>query len=121
MSSAPSSLASPRTGLGQSAQNAVDVFLKALKAHVRQLNVLLELHALELAVLERLYYKGKNQHGASLHWKRACEARRYGKRLQDADVGSAVQNLRASFYGCEAASYVKSLGEAHSWAERSCA
>ncbi|KAI0030747.1 hypothetical protein K488DRAFT_53531 [Vararia minispora EC-137] len=104
MISGPSTSKTVRAELSSSSQNAVDGFLKALKAYTRQLNALLDLHATEVAVLERLYYKGKNQHGASLHWKRVCEARRFGKCLQDAQLDSLVQDLRTSFYGEEAVS-----------------
>ncbi|VDC06585.1 unnamed protein product [Peniophora sp. CBMAI 1063] len=88
-----------RAGLGSRAQESVDGFLKALKLHTRRLSSVMEAHAAELGLLERLYYKGKNQHGASLLWGRVREMRRYVQRLRDLDLLVATQNLRAAFYG----------------------
>lgn len=95
----PATVPVPRTGLGSRAQESVDSFLKALKLHTRRLSSILDIHAAELALLERLYYKGKNQHGASLLWARVREMRRYAQRLRDLDLLAATVNLRGSFYG----------------------
>jgi hypothetical protein len=55
----------------------------------------------ELKILERLYYKGKNQHRAALFWKRVAEIRRCGQRLDKVGVLDIVERLRCSFFGHE--------------------
>ena len=88
-----------RTGLGSRAQESVDVFLKSLKLHTRRLTSVMEAHAAEHALLERLYYKGKNQHGASLLWSRVREMRRYAQKLHNLGLLPATQSLRSAFFG----------------------
>ncbi|KAN0140860.1 hypothetical protein V8E53_001304 [Lactarius tabidus] len=87
-----------RTSLDTSKHSLVDAFLKSLKLHMRKLSALLAQHAIELAVLERIYYINNNQHRAALFWKRVVEARRYSRRLKSCDVSSLVNSLRSSFY-----------------------
>ena len=99
----PIVLSLSRALLDEASQKKVDIFLKDFKSRARNLNTLLELYTVELAVLERLYYKGNNQHNASLFWKRVSEMRRYGKRFQDMEIGVTVQTLRGLFYGEETA------------------
>lgn len=53
----------------------------------------------EMRVLERLYYKNKNQHRTSLFFKRVSEIRRYGNRLIELKLPERIELLRASFFG----------------------
>ncbi|KAI0046107.1 hypothetical protein FA95DRAFT_1494475 [Auriscalpium vulgare] len=88
-----------RASLEPAVLEHVNSFLKALKSPLRGLTSTFTHISGELAILERLYYKGKNQHRSALFWQRVAETRKYGQRLQAMDVLALLENLRASFYG----------------------
>ncbi|KAG1782451.1 hypothetical protein EV702DRAFT_1192128 [Suillus placidus] len=90
---------SERASLENSLHSAVDGILKDLKACSRRLQAALAAYQDEMQVLERLYYRSKNQHRAALFFKRISEIRRYGWRLVEANMIEDVHLLRASFYG----------------------
>jgi hypothetical protein len=87
-----------RASLDSSKHKFIDVFLKSLKVRARTLCSLFAQHATELAILERLYYLGNNQHRQALFWQRIVEARRYSRHLGSLDVPSLVDGLRRSFH-----------------------
>ncbi|TFY67297.1 hypothetical protein EVG20_g3993 [Dentipellis fragilis] len=99
----------PRATLDLPCQEAVDVFLKEIKTPIRRTKLVLSALTGESGVLERLYYKGKNQHGASLFWQRLSEMRRYSRRLQDMDLLALLEAVRASFYSPEPTTSSKRL------------
>ncbi|KAF9805501.1 hypothetical protein IEO21_09014 [Rhodonia placenta] len=90
---------SPRSALDSASHQDVDSILKQFRSCTRRLQIALSSHRLELQVLERLYYKGKNQHRTALFWRRVVEIRRYGDRLQKMDAFNLVENIRLSFWG----------------------
>lgn len=90
---------SERASLENSLHSAVDGILKDLKACSRRLQAALASYQDEMQVLERLYYRSKNQHRAALFFKRISEIRRYGWRLLEVNMTEDVHLLRASFYG----------------------
>lgn len=90
---------SPRSALNSASHQDVDSILKQLRSCTRRLQIALSSHRLELQVLERLYYKGKNQHRTALFWRRVVEIRRYGDRLQEMDAFNLVENIRLLFWG----------------------
>ncbi|KAG1772635.1 hypothetical protein EDD22DRAFT_375725 [Suillus occidentalis] len=90
---------SERASLENSLHSTVDGILKDLKACSRRLQAALASYQDEMHVLERLYYRSKNQHRGALFFKRIAEIRRYGWRLLEANMTEDVQLLRASFYG----------------------
>lgn len=98
-----------RAGLDPASCDAVNAFLKIFKGHVRRAQTAFSLHADEVAILERLFYKGKNQHRSSLFWQRVSEMRRYGHRLQEMRTCDLSEALRISFYGEEATMSAKIL------------
>ena len=51
-----------------------------------------------MRVLERLYYKGVNQHRNALFWRKVKEVRRLGKRVLEVRLGGLLDDLRYSFY-----------------------
>ena len=51
-----------------------------------------------LRVLDRLYYKGKNQHRTSLFWRHVEEMRRFCLRIDSLDLLGILNRLRHSFY-----------------------
>jgi len=81
---------------------AVDSFLKKLKNHSRQLNETLSTLQADLRVLERIYYKGKNQHRSALFWRRVPELRRLGRRMIVVGVETLLAELRLSCFPQEA-------------------
>ncbi|THV07507.1 hypothetical protein K435DRAFT_259813 [Dendrothele bispora CBS 962.96] len=87
-----------RSALSPSKFSAVDAALKDLKLLSRRLHKALSLQQTESQVLERLYYKSKNQHHSALFWRRVCEMRRFAKRLLEFDVTGVVDGLRATFF-----------------------
>ncbi|KAA1469494.1 hypothetical protein DENSPDRAFT_918632 [Dentipellis sp. KUC8613] len=99
----------PRATLDLPCQETVDVFLKEIKTPIRRTKLVLSVLTGESGVLERLYYKGKNQHGASLFWQRLSEMRRYSRRLQDMDLLGLLEAVRASFYSPEPTTSSKRL------------
>ncbi|KAF8654061.1 hypothetical protein AX16_003595 [Volvariella volvacea WC 439] len=88
-----------RAGIALELHLRVDSILKALKIHSRRINTGITLHNDELSVLERLYYKGKNQHRASLFWRTIIETRRHCYRLRELSLTELVDTLRGAFYG----------------------
>ncbi|EGN93226.1 hypothetical protein SERLA73DRAFT_16640, partial [Serpula lacrymans var. lacrymans S7.3] len=77
----------------------VDASLKDLKTCSRRLQTVSAIVGDELKILERLYYKGKNQHRSALFWKRVVEIRRYGRRLSEASLWETLELFRCSFFG----------------------
>lgn len=88
-----------RSSVELSLHSRVDSILKALKSCSRRVDTALSAHKNELHVLQRLYYKGKNQHRSALFWRRVEEMRKYGSRLGGTKVDEIVSCLRASFFG----------------------
>jgi hypothetical protein len=96
----PTALSSqPRSSLDYSSCTAIDAVLKDIKIFSRRLRAGMTRQEDELQILERLYYKGKNQHRSAHFWKRAAEIRRYGRRLDGMKIPDVVERLRHSFFG----------------------
>lgn len=76
----------------------IDLALKSLKLIARRLSTTLITFEEESRLLDRLYYKGKNQHRISLFWRHVQEMRRYCSRLNGLDLSVAVAQIRHSFY-----------------------
>ena len=92
----PSSL--ERRLLEDSYHASIDSGLKALKGFSRRLNLALDAFRDDHKVLERLYYKGKNQHRLSLFWRRVLETRRFCQRLNEMNIDQVVDMFRKSFF-----------------------
>lgn len=89
----------PRSSVQVHLHKDVDILLKELKSCVRRLLTAMGSYTNEMRVLERLYYKNKNQHRTSLFFKRVSEIRRYGNRLVELKLPERIELLRASFFG----------------------
>ena len=89
----------PRSALEASNHPAIDTVLKQLKTCSRRLQAALASHRTELQILERLYYKGKNQHRTALFWQRVAEMRKLGERLDEMHMDDVVESMRLSFWG----------------------
>lgn len=90
---------SPRNLLDESRHVSIDALLKELKICSRRTHVALNAFKDECQILERLYYKGKNQHRAALFWRSVIEIRRYCGRLDGMRIGDLIDALRSSFFG----------------------
>jgi hypothetical protein len=88
-----------RATVAPTSHPAIDVILKDLKAFSRRLKSLISLHNDEHRILDRLYYKGKNQHKSALFWKRVVEMRRYNHRLENIGIIDIVERFCCSFFG----------------------
>ena len=85
----------PRSNLDIS---SVGHLLKSLKAgykHVRssQNQLLAEMH-----ILERVYYKGKNQHGLALFWRSVVSIRRMASRIHETNLPGLLEILAGIFH-----------------------
>lgn len=94
--------AQDRKSLDHSIYSSIDSFLKPLKGTSRRLQVVSTVLANETQLLQRIFYKGKNQHRSALFWRRAAEIRRYSERLRGIDLTDFVFRLRCSFFGEDA-------------------
>src|SRR6266550_2545940 len=92
----------PRALVPHAFHSAIDAILKDLKICSRRIHHALNTHTDELQLLHRVYYKNKNQHRGALFWRRLVEMHRYSERLDKAKVLSALEEIRASFFGPEA-------------------
>jgi hypothetical protein len=92
-----------------SSHASIDSILKDLKSCSRRLQVVFSAYHDELQILQRLYYKGKNQHRPALFWKRAAEMKRYGERLDCTGLPGAFELLRCSFFGAISIQNAKSM------------
>lgn len=87
-----------KTSIDPSLYGHVDLTLKRLKLVSRRLSSTLTMWGEESRVLDRLYYKGKNQHRTSLFWRHVEEMRRFCLRIDSLDLLGILNRLRHSFY-----------------------
>ena len=79
----------------------IDAFLKDLRACAQRLAPVLSTLEDEMLILDRLYYKGSNQHRSALFWRKVEEMRRFGKRVLELQLGELIQSTRYAFYVVE--------------------
>lgn len=79
----------------------VDSSLKHFKACAQRLSTLMTLFTEESRLLERIYYKNKNQQRSSLFWKKYEEIRRLVFRILELNPEKLVETLRYSFYASQ--------------------
>ena len=77
---------------------AVDAFLKELRSYSQQVSPLVSCLNDELRILERMYYKGVNQHRSAIFWRRVEETRKLGRRIAEIRLGDLIEDLRYAFY-----------------------
>lgn len=88
----------PRPSLDPRLHGAIDAELKTLKILSRRLQSSLTILATELQVIQRLYYKNKNQHRGSLFWRNVVEVRRFMERIERLNLQGSLNDLRSKFY-----------------------
>ena len=101
----PKLCGTPRSTVSQTIVRKVDTILKELRACARQLSTLEPCLRDELRILERLYYKGVNQHRMAKFWKRVQDIRRCSKRAAEVELLSLTENLRYAFYANDASEH----------------
>lgn len=89
----------PRGSFDESRHILIDASLKDLKLCSRRLQTAIGAFGEECQILERVYYKGKNQHRGALFWRRVVEIRRYCDRVRGLHIDNIVDVLRCSFFG----------------------
>ena len=90
---------SPRSSLDSQIHSTIDVLLKENKLASRELRKILTSFRLELELLDRLFYKNKNQHLSALFWRKVTEMRRFGHKLDRYEPGVLVEDTRRWFWG----------------------
>ncbi|KAL5529062.1 hypothetical protein ACEPAG_5036 [Sanghuangporus baumii] len=87
-----------RTDIDASLCPRIDACLKAARQCVQQVAPFESCLQDEMRILERLYYKGVNQHRSALFWRRVKEVRRLGRRMLEVRLLGLLDDLRYSFY-----------------------
>ncbi|CAE6510113.1 unnamed protein product [Rhizoctonia solani] len=77
---------------------AVTQLLKQLKSGHKNVRSSQKLLFTEMHLLERVYYKGKNQHGLSLFWRSVVSVRRMSTRIYEANIPGLLEVLGGMFH-----------------------
>jgi hypothetical protein len=94
----PPSALSQKGTINPLLQGHVDLALKRLKLISRRLLMTLTAFEEESRILDRLFYKGKNQHRTSMFWRHAEEMQMLCRRIHVIDLWARVNQLRHLFY-----------------------
>lgn len=89
----------PRTQLDVAHHSTIDSALKDLKQLTRRLQAALTSQQLELRILDKLYYKGNNQHRSALFWRRISEVRKFTRRFDSLRLQAVSDSIRMMFWG----------------------
>ncbi|KAF9653093.1 hypothetical protein BDM02DRAFT_3265744 [Thelephora ganbajun] len=95
----PSVKLTPRSSLDSKFHSTVDGVLKELKTTSRELQKIIASFRLELELLDRLFYKNKNQHRGALFWRKVTEMRRFSHKLDHYKPDRLVEDTRRWFWG----------------------
>lgn len=90
-----------RTEVNSSQYGVIDLSLKQFKICAQHLSTTMTSLTEESRLLERIYYKNKNQQRSSLFWKKVQEIRRFLLRILELKLEQSVEDLRYSFYDSE--------------------
>ena len=94
----PPKLLTIKAHIDSNTQIIVDSILKSLRSSSKKLQALGLAQTEELRILERLFYKGKNQHRQALFWRNVVEIRRLARRVEEVDAYGLVNSFRLGFY-----------------------
>jgi hypothetical protein len=95
----PSVKFTPRAALGSQIHFTIDGVLKELKTASRELQKIFSSFRLELELLDRLFYKNRNQHRSALFWRKVAEMRRFGHKLDNHKPDGLAEDSRRWFWG----------------------
>jgi hypothetical protein len=87
-----------RSTLDTSLHPEIDIFLKALKASNKRFQAAFSSMQVEGQLLERIFYKGKNQHRGSLLWRRLSDVRKFTRRAESLASSQAMATFCQSFF-----------------------
>lgn len=90
-----------RSSLPSQLHSTIDSCLKALRTATKAFAALETTLAEERQILERLYYKGKNQHRSALFWRRVGDMRRVLKKMDGSSkfrISNTLERVRGSFH-----------------------
>jgi hypothetical protein len=99
MSGPESPIYTSRVSVDASQCFKIDAGLKSFKLLSRRLHTLVNTHATELQILQRLYYKNKNQHRGSIFWRKVVQIKRYSERFEQHKLHILIDDFRCAFYG----------------------
>jgi hypothetical protein len=89
----------PRSSSDSKIHSTVDGVLKELKTASKELQKNFASFRLELELLDRLFYKNKNQHRSALFWRKVTEMRRFAHKLDHHKPDGLVEDTRRWFWG----------------------
>lgn len=72
--------------------------LKSLKSGYKNVRLSQNQLLAEMHILERVYYKGKNQHGLALFWRSVVSIRRIASRIHEANIPGLLEILASMFH-----------------------
>ncbi|KAL1717502.1 hypothetical protein EV715DRAFT_292187 [Schizophyllum commune] len=105
----PKPVLSVRSQVDKDLHPSVDTALRDLKKFSRRLHVTFDAFSEELQVLDRVFYKGKNQHRSALFFRRVADMRKFSQRIAEYNAPQIVDSCRCSFFGPDAKANVKAL------------
>ncbi|KAL1744539.1 hypothetical protein HDZ31DRAFT_82595 [Schizophyllum fasciatum] len=98
-----------RTQVDKNLHTAVDAALRDLKKFSRRLHSTFDAFSEELQVLDRVFYKGKNQHRSALFFRRVADIRKFSQRISQYNAPQIIDAFRCSFFGPDAQTNSKAL------------
>ncbi|KAI5900326.1 uncharacterized protein SCHCODRAFT_02483173 [Schizophyllum commune H4-8] len=105
----PKPVLSVRSQVDRDLHPAVDTALRDLKKFSRRLHATFDAFSEELQVLDRVFYKGKNQHRSALFWRRVADIRKFSQRIAEYNAPQNVDSCRCSFFGPDVQANSKAL------------
>ncbi|KAI5830032.1 hypothetical protein K523DRAFT_416205 [Schizophyllum commune Tattone D] len=105
----PKPVLSVRSQVDKDIHPAVDIALRDLKKFSRRLHASFDVFSEELQVLDRVFYKGKNQHRSALYFRRVADIRKFSQRIAEYNAPQIVDSCRCSFFGPDAQTNSKAL------------
>ena len=91
-------MALPRSETDPNIHSRVDEALKRFKVASKRIQLAAAAFAEEGRLLERLYYKSKNQHRSALFFQRIEQVRRIARRITAQNLPLLVDGFRNAFY-----------------------
>ncbi|KAL1706102.1 hypothetical protein EV121DRAFT_279052 [Schizophyllum commune] len=105
----PKPVLSVRSQVDKDIHPAVDIALRDLKKFSRRLHASFDAFSEELQVLDRVFYKGKNQHRSALFFRRVADIRKFSRLIAEYNAPQIVDSCRCSFFGPDAQANSKAL------------
>ena len=95
----PKPVLSVRSQVDKDLHASVDTALRDLKKFSRRGHATFDAFSEELQVLDRVFYKGKNQHRSALFFRRVADMRKFSLRIAEYNAPQIVDSCRCSFFG----------------------